>query len=70
MTRAELLGVAAEHKQRLTDRLEPIYQGIGMPRTLQGRAAIEGFGGIRIRRRLKRSKTAQKLDYVPRLSSG
>jgi CelD/BcsL family acetyltransferase involved in cellulose biosynthesis len=72
MTRAELLGVAAEHKQRLTDRFEPIYQGIGMPRTLQGRAAIEGLlGGIRIRRRLKRSKTAQKLYYrVPRLSSG
>jgi CelD/BcsL family acetyltransferase involved in cellulose biosynthesis len=72
MTRAELLGVAAEHKQRLTDRFEPIYQGIGMPRTLQGRAAIDGLlGGIRIRRRLKRSKTAQKLYYrVPRLSSG
>lgn len=72
MTRAELLGVAAEHKQRLTDRLEPIYQGIGLPRTLRGRLAVEGLvGGIRVRRRLKRSKTAQKLYYrVPRLSSG
>jgi CelD/BcsL family acetyltransferase involved in cellulose biosynthesis len=69
ITRAELLGVAAEHKQRLTDRFEPIYQGIGLPRTLRGRAAIEGLvGGIRVRRRLKRLKTAQKLYYrVPRL---
>jgi hypothetical protein len=69
MTRAELLGAAAEHKRRLTDRFEPIYQGIGLARSPQGRAAAELLaGGILARRRIKRSQTARKLYYrVPRL---
>jgi CelD/BcsL family acetyltransferase involved in cellulose biosynthesis len=69
MERFELLGAAALYKQRFTDRLEPIYQGIGLARTLRGRAAVEAlFGGIRLRRRAKRSETARKLYYrVPRL---
>jgi CelD/BcsL family acetyltransferase involved in cellulose biosynthesis len=68
ITRAELLGTAAAHKQRLTDRFEPIYQGIGLARTLRGRAAVEALvGGIRVRRWIKRSKKAQRLYYrVPR----
>lgn len=66
--RVEFLGAAAEHKQRFTDRLEPIYEGIGLASTLRGRAAVEALtGGIRIRRRLKRSATARKLYYrLPR----
>ena len=69
MTRAELLGAAAEHKQHLTDRFEPIYQGIGLARTRRGRAAAKLlFHAIRARRRLKRSQTARKLYYrLPRL---
>ena len=64
ITRAELLGAAAEHKQRLTDRFDPIYQGIGLARTLRGRAAVEALiRGIRLRRRMKRSTTAQRLYY-------
>jgi CelD/BcsL family acetyltransferase involved in cellulose biosynthesis len=72
ITRFELLGAAGAHKQRFTDRFEPIYQGIGMARTLRGRAAAEALvGGIRMRRRLKRSETARKLYYrVPRLTRG
>jgi CelD/BcsL family acetyltransferase involved in cellulose biosynthesis len=72
MTRAELLGAAAEHKRRLTDRFEPIYQGIGLARTRRGRAAVELLAdGIRARRRIKRSETARKLYYrVPRLKRG
>jgi CelD/BcsL family acetyltransferase involved in cellulose biosynthesis len=72
ITRAELLGAAAEHKQRLTDRFEPIYQGIGLARTPQGRAAVELLvDGIRVRRRIKRSQTARKLYYQrPRLKRG
>ena len=72
MTRVELLGAAAEHKRRLTDRYEPIYQGIGLARTLRGRAAVETLvGGIYVRRRIKRSKTAQRVYYrVPRLQRG
>ena len=69
ITRVELLGAAADHKQRFTDRLEPIYEGIGLARTLRGRAAAEALlGGIRVRRAIKRSRTAQKVYYrVPSL---
>ena len=72
ITRIELLGAAADHKQRFTDRFEPVYQGIGLARTLRGRAAVETLvGGIRARRAIKRSKTARKLYYrLPRLARG
>ena len=72
ITRIELLGAAAGHKQRFTDRCEPIYQGVGLARTLRGRAAVTSLtGGIRIRRALKRSPTARRLYYsVPRLGRG
>ena len=64
VTRFEFLGAAMPHKQRLTDRLEPIYQGIGLPRTLRGRAAVASLtNGIRLRRAIKRSETARKLYY-------
>jgi CelD/BcsL family acetyltransferase involved in cellulose biosynthesis len=64
ITRFELLGAAAFHKQRFTDRFEPIYEGIGLARTLRGRAAAEALlGGIHVRRRLKRSPAAQRLYY-------
>ena len=66
--RVEFLGAAAEHKLRLTNRLEPIYEGLGLASTLRGRAAVEALtGGIRVRRLLKRSQTARKLYYrLPR----
>jgi CelD/BcsL family acetyltransferase involved in cellulose biosynthesis len=60
----EFLGAAMPHKQRLTDRMDPIYQGIGLARTLRGRAAAEALvGGIRVRRAMKRSETARRLYY-------
>jgi CelD/BcsL family acetyltransferase involved in cellulose biosynthesis len=70
--RVEFLGAAAEHKQRFTDRCEPIHQGIGLASTLRGRAAVGAFTrGIRVRRRLKQSHAAQTLYYrVPRLGRG
>lgn len=70
--RVEFLGAAAEHKEKFTDRLEPIYEGIGLAATLRGRAAVEALaGGIRVRRQLKRSQRAQRLYYrVPRLGRG
>jgi CelD/BcsL family acetyltransferase involved in cellulose biosynthesis len=68
--RVELLGAAAEHKRRLTDRFEPIYQGIGLARTLRGQTAVEAFvGAIRVRRWLKRSPTARRVyDRMPSLA--
>jgi CelD/BcsL family acetyltransferase involved in cellulose biosynthesis len=71
VTRVELLGADAAHKRRLTDRFEPIYQGIGLARTLRGRAAAEMLiGGIRLRRAIKRSSTVQKLYYRIPLKRG
>ena len=50
--RIELLGTAAEHKRRFTDRFEPVYEGIGLAWTLRGRAATEALlAGIRLRAR-------------------
>lgn len=70
ITRVELLGTAAEHKRRFTDRFDPIYQGIGLAQTLRGRAAVSALtGGIRVRRRLKQSPTARRIYYrVPTFS--
>jgi CelD/BcsL family acetyltransferase involved in cellulose biosynthesis len=71
ITRFELLGAAMPHKDKFTDRFEPIYQGIGLAQTLRGRAAAEALlGGIRARRRIKRSDTARKLYYRVRLKRG
>jgi len=59
---AEFLGAAGPHNERFTDRFEPVYQGIGLPRTRRGRVAVEALlGGIRLRRSLKRSATARKV---------
>jgi CelD/BcsL family acetyltransferase involved in cellulose biosynthesis len=69
VTRVELLGAAAEHKQRFTDWYDPIYQGIGLARTIRGRAGANALvDGIRLRRAAKRSQRAQMLySHIPRL---
>lgn len=68
VTRAEFLGAATGHKQQFTDQVEPIYQGIGLARTVRGRVGAEALeAGIRVRRRAKRSETARRLyARVPR----
>jgi len=70
ITRMELLGTDAPHKRPLTDRFEPIYQGIGLARTVRGRVASEGLlAAIHARRRLKHSQVARRLyDRLPRLA--
>ncbi|HET8651169.1 MAG TPA: GNAT family N-acetyltransferase [Gaiellaceae bacterium] len=72
VTCVELLGTAAPHKRRFTDRFDPVYQGIGLARTLRGRAAAEALAdGIRLRRGIKRSGAAQRLyRLVPRPARG
>jgi len=72
ITRMELLGTDAPHKRPLTDRFEPIYQGIGLARTVRGRVASEGLlAAIHARRRLKHSQVARRLyDRLPRLARG
>jgi CelD/BcsL family acetyltransferase involved in cellulose biosynthesis len=56
VTRVEFLGGAERYKVELADHLEPLYQAFGLACTLKGKAAMVGrVGGIRVRRRLKRS---------------
>ncbi|MGZ4409167.1 MAG: GNAT family N-acetyltransferase [Gaiellaceae bacterium] len=68
VTRVEFLGTATGDKQRFADRLEPLYQGIGLAETLRGRLGAETLlAGIRVRRRAKASETARRLyAHVPR----
>jgi CelD/BcsL family acetyltransferase involved in cellulose biosynthesis len=61
-TRVEFLGAATEYKQRLADGSEPVYEGLGLAATARGRAAVRGLlVGIRVRKRLKRSRAAARL---------
>jgi CelD/BcsL family acetyltransferase involved in cellulose biosynthesis len=72
ITRVELLGTDAPHKRPLTDRFEPVYQGIGLARTLKGRAASGALvAAIHARRRLKRSEVARRIyQRAPRIPRG
>jgi CelD/BcsL family acetyltransferase involved in cellulose biosynthesis len=63
-TFVEFLGGAERYKVQLADRFEPLYEAIGLARTLQGRAAVAGLaGGIRVRKRLKQSPRLHRFYY-------
>jgi CelD/BcsL family acetyltransferase involved in cellulose biosynthesis len=70
--RIEFLGGDAPYKRRFADRPEPIHEGIGLASTVRGRAAVEALTrGIRVRRQLKRSRTARRIySRVPRPGHG
>lgn len=62
--RVEFLGGAERYKIELADHLEPLYQGLGLARTLKGKAAVAGrVGGIRVRKRLKRSSAVRRFYF-------
>lgn len=64
----EYLGGDERYKLELSDRLEPLNQGLGLARTPQGRAVVAArVGVIHTRRRLKRSPRLRRL-YVEGLS--
>jgi CelD/BcsL family acetyltransferase involved in cellulose biosynthesis len=63
-TRVEFLGGAERYKVELADHLEPLYQGFGLAGTLRGEAAVAGrVGGIRARKRLKRSPALRRFYF-------
>lgn len=63
-TRVEFLGGAERYKVELADHLEPLYLGLGLARTLKGRAAVAArVGGIRLRKQLKRSPTLRRFYF-------
>ncbi len=62
--RVEYLGGDESYKLELSDRVEPLYQGVGMARTLQGRVASSmRLKAIDARIRLKSSDTLRRLYY-------
>lgn len=57
-TRVEFLGGADRYKLELTDRFEPLHEGLGLARTVRGSGAVAArVRAIRMRKRLKRSST-------------
>ena len=55
-TRVEFLGGAERYKLELADRVEPLYQGLGLATTPQGHAAVAArAAAIRARGRLKQT---------------
>lgn len=67
-TLVEYLGGDERYKLELSDRLEPLYQGLGLARTPQGQLVVRGrLGIIQARRRLKRSERLRRF-YVEGLA--
>jgi CelD/BcsL family acetyltransferase involved in cellulose biosynthesis len=65
--RVEFLGGTERYKLELADRLEPLYEGVGMARTLPGRAAASArVAALDLRRALKR--TAARRVYYDHLA--
>ena len=64
VTRVEFLGGAERYKLELADHLEPLYLGFGLAGSLKGKAAVAGrVGGIRVRKRLKRSPAVRRFYF-------
>ena len=63
-TLVEYLGGGERYKLELSDRLEPLHQGLGLARTPQGQAVVAlRLGIIHGRRRLKRSPALRRLYF-------
>lgn len=61
-SRVEYMGGGEQFKLDLSDRLEPLYEAIGMARGIRGRlAALAGVQLIHARKRLKRSETLHRI---------
>jgi CelD/BcsL family acetyltransferase involved in cellulose biosynthesis len=68
ITRVEFLGAGERYKLELCDRIEPLYQGVGMASGLRGRGgSAVTVGAIRLRRRLRQSPALHRL-YVEGLT--
>jgi CelD/BcsL family acetyltransferase involved in cellulose biosynthesis len=64
VTRVEFLGGAERYKLELADHLEPLYLGFGLAGSLMGKTAVAArVGGIRARKRLKRSPAIRRFYF-------
>jgi CelD/BcsL family acetyltransferase involved in cellulose biosynthesis len=63
-TRVEFFGGTERYKMELTDRLEPLHEGLGLAGSMSGRMALAGrLNGVRLRRLLKRSPALRRFYY-------
>jgi CelD/BcsL family acetyltransferase involved in cellulose biosynthesis len=64
LRRVEYLGGDERYKLEFADRVEPLYQGLGMAATVPGRVAVAArLAGIATRKRLKRSDSLRRLYF-------
>jgi CelD/BcsL family acetyltransferase involved in cellulose biosynthesis len=64
VTRVEFLGGAERYKLELADRLEPLYEGLGLAASPRGDAVVGlRLASIRLRRQLKRSPAVRRLYF-------
>ena len=69
LRRVEFLGGGERYKLELADRLEPLSEGVGLPRNALGSMAARGqLGLIELRKALKRSERLHRL-YLNGLGS-
>jgi len=64
VTRVEFLGGAERYKLELADRLEPLYEGFGLPGSVRGAAAAKArVSAIALRKWLKRSEGLRRFYF-------
>ncbi len=61
--RVEFLGGAERYKLELADRFEPLYEGVGLARTLRGRAAASARIAVLDLRRTLKGTPARRVYY-------
>lgn len=63
-TRVEFFGGTERYKTELSDRLEPLCEGLGLADTMAGKVVVGGrLGAIRLRRFAKRSPAVRRFYY-------
>ncbi len=63
-TRVEFFGGMERYKMELTDRTEPLHEGLGLAHSLAGKAVVSArLNSVRLRRFVKRSPTIRRFYY-------
>jgi CelD/BcsL family acetyltransferase involved in cellulose biosynthesis len=63
-TRVEFFGGTERYKMELTDRLEPLHEGLGLAGSIAGSVVLAGrLNEVRLRRFLKRSPAIRRFYY-------
>jgi CelD/BcsL family acetyltransferase involved in cellulose biosynthesis len=64
VTRVEFFGGMERHKLELTDKTEPLHEGLGLPESVAGKAVVAGrLNAVRLRRYVKRWPALRRFYY-------